>query len=480
MHKENLRKEILMVCMFVLIGCIITAFLGITLFYGNRMTATYASMADAAAEIKLEATSAHLWFEEILGGDRHESMDDVWRHIDAADWYATAMLEGGRNTEADYHPLTDTHMRQEIRQVKRKLKHFREVTEQRFNNREHSIAGSDIDQVYDKVFKGFLTQADAVETQLKRLIKQELRFFNLLIWMLIVLVIISVVMASMLFYTYHRKQNNHTAELQTANQRMYQVLDNLEEKVAERTHDLSRANEKLQELDRLKSIFISSMSHELRTPLNSIIDLTGRMLQNHAGELTHQPRDYLQRIEISGKHLVSLISDVIDVSRIEAGKVEAAPSSFKLHELLTETIDEIHIELARKGLALHTAFPNNIEMHTDRLRLHQCILNLLSNAIKFSERGEIRLSTRVDGPNIEIAVEDDGIGIDRLDMQRLFQPFEHLFQSNRKSINGAGLGLYLTKKLTTELLKGNISAESQAGVGSRFTLRIPLQLEIQG
>lgn len=480
MPKEKLHKDLLMISMFILSGCIITALLGTTLFYGNRMTATYASLADAAMEIKLEATSAHLWFEEILGGDHNESMDDVWRHIDAANWYATAMLEGGRNAEADYLPLTDEHMRREIRQVKRKLKHFRHVTEQRFDNLEHSIAGSEIDQEYDRVFKGFLNQADAVETRLKQLIKKELVFFNQLIWMLILLVIISVVMASLLFYRYHSKQENHAEELQAANQRMYRVLDNLEEKIVERTHDLSRANDKLQELDRLKSMFIASMSDELSTPLTSIIDFSGMILNNPAGELNQQQRDYLQQIELSTRHLLSLISNVIDISRIEAGTVEASPSAFKLHELLNEALDDVHAELEGKGLALHTSFPNNVEMHTDRLRLHQCILNLLSNAIKFSETGEVRLSTRVDGPSIEIAVEDDGVGIDRLDIQRLFQPFERLFQTNGKSYNGTGLGLYITKKLTTELLKGNISAESQAGVGSRFTLRIPMQLEIQG
>ncbi len=469
-----------MISMFVMIGCIIVALLGTTLFYGNRMTAGYAPLVDAAMRIKLEATTAHLWFEEILSGDSYESMDDVWLHIDAADWYANAMLDGGRNPEANYHPLTDEHMRREIKQVKRKLTRFRQVTEQRYNKPESSIAGTEIDQVYDKVFSEFLAQADSVKTQLQLLMNKELRFFTQMIWTLILLVIISVILASLLFYKYHRRQKNHAEELQTANHRMNLVLDNLEEKVAERTHELSLANAKLQQLDRLKSMFIASMSHELRTPLNSIIGFSGMILQDLAGEVNQEQRDYLQRIEKSGIHLLSLVNDVIDISRIEAGKMEAAPSSFKLHELLNEVIDDIHVELERKGLALHPALPDDIVMHTDRLRLYQCLINLLSNAIKYSETGEVRVATRIDGPSIEIAVEDDGIGIDRQDLPRLFQPFERMHQTRRKSINGTGLGLYLTKKITSEILQGNISAESQTGVGSRFTLRVPIQLETHG
>ncbi|MDJ0806961.1 MAG: HAMP domain-containing sensor histidine kinase [Gammaproteobacteria bacterium] len=476
MQRVKGSGTLLMVGLFILTGGFMTALLGTSLIYGNRMITTYGPLIDASMEIKLEITAAHLWFEEIISGDRHESMDDVRDHLDTADWYVTSMLEGGRNTHGKYRPLTDENMRQEIKQVKRKLSYFRQVTEQRFRNRASSIAGTDIDQVYDSVFNDLLEQADSVEHQLQQQIDYELAFFNYLIQGLILMVAIAVIAVSLLFFRYHRRQEQHSRELKTANQKMNQLLEHLEDEVSERTHELYKANKRLQELDHLKSMFIASMSHELSTPLNTIIDSSDLILQDQADPLSEQQQEHLKKIDKSGRYLLSMISDILEISKLEAGQLEAEPSTFKLHEMLNEAIEKVHAELEAKGLSLHASFPDNVEMLTDRRHLFQCVLNLLSNAIKYSDYGEVRLSTRVDGPSVEIAVEDDGRGIDRLDMQRLFQPFERILQRGEKGLYGSGLGLYLTKKLTSELLKGNISAESQVGIGSRFTLRVPLHL----
>jgi signal transduction histidine kinase len=477
MHKRQNRQDLLMIGAFVLTGCVITALLGVSLFYGNRMAATYAPLTNAAMEIKLQATSAHLWFEEIINGDQEESIDDVWRHLDTAEWYASAMLEGGQNATGTYRPLTDPLMRREIIQVKRKLERFRNITENRLKSSESSQSGTEIDQIYDRGYSDFIGQVDMVKSQLQLLMQQELGFFNRLSQIMIILVLLSVGMAGLLFHRYHRQQAQYRTRLAEANRKVNRSLNNLEEKVAERTRELARANSKLQELDRLKSMFVASMSHELQSPLTNIIDASRRVRREANGTLNAVQLDSLGQIEQSGGSLLSLVDEVIDISMIEAGLITANPSTFKLDELLNEAIESNRQQLEQKGLTLHSSFPDDLEIHTDRLRLYQCVINLLSNAIQFSESGEVRLSTRVDGPNLEIAVEDDGIGIEGSEMQRLFKPFERIHQVNGTQLPGQGLGLYLTKKLTAELLKGHVCAESQAGIGSRFTLRIPQQLE---
>ena len=475
MRQSNQFKNLVITGLIVLNGCIITTLLGTTLFYGNRMTATYAPLADAVMEIKLKITSGHLWVEEIFSGDPHHTMDEVRGYLDAANWYANAILEGGENATLKFQPLTDEGMRWKIKEVRRKLKQFRKVTEQRFEMGESAAAGSDIDQLYDLSFNDLLTQADSVETQLHLLMKNELDFFNGLMLILIFMVVISLVSLIILFNQYHRRETNHKQELEAVKQRMNQTLDHLQEEVSKRTWDLTRVNTNLKELDRLKSLFITSVSDELRTPINTITNASNQ-LRGLDSSLDEGQLGHLQRIEESGRKLLSLINGVIDIFKIEAGTLQAKPTPFELHDMVNETSDQLHLELEAKGLSLHTSLSRNVEMYTDRYRLAQCVLNLLRNAIKFSEEGEIRLSTRIDGPNLEIAVEDDGIGIDRMDLQRLFQPFERF--ANAEKHSGSGLGLYLTKKIATDLLHGDLSAESQVGVGSRFTLRIPMQLEI--
>ena len=239
---------------------------------------------------------------------------------------------------------------------------------------------------------------------------------------------------------------------------------------------LAEANDKLKDLDRLKSMFIASMSHELRTPLNSIIGFTGIILSERAGKLEPKQRDFLSRSYKSSKHLLALISDVIDISKIESGKVEAYPEQFSLNEVLAEVLDCASSH-RKEDVELKTTIPAGIEMYSDRKRVLQCILNLLSNALKYTEKRSVHLSvTEIDG-QIEIKVEDTGIGISEADMENLFQPFERFHTPLRISEAGTGLGLYLTRKLTTEVLAGSLHAESSLGKGSTFYLTLPKTLK---
>lgn len=254
----------------------------------------------------------------------------------------------------------------------------------------------------------------------------------------------------------------------------------LEELVRARTNALERqaqeleaANTKLRELDRLKSMFIASMSHELRTPLNSIIGFTGIILQGMAGEVNAEQRNQLTMVKESGAHLLSLVNDIIDISKIEAGNVEVSIEPFDLIKVVNEVVDSVSVALRTKGIALTVVAPNEMSIESDRRRVRQILINLVGNAIKFTDHGGVQITVCAtpEPGGIEIAVRDTGIGIAKEDMGKLFTAFTQIVTEGRPK-EGSGLGLYLSHKIAA-LLGGCISVQSELGVGSTFTVWLP-------
>ena len=299
------------------------------------------------------------------------------------------------------------------------------------------------------------------------------QYWHYLLLMLIAL-IASIVVIAMI-----AKLNRGLKEGKLRLEREVRYKDLAQRALKERSDELAEANEKLHELDKLKSMFIASMSHEFRTPLNSIIGFTGVMLQQMPGKINEKQQDFLTRIKLAGEHLLGLISDVIDISKIEADRIEAFPESFMLEELTTQATDEISVLAKKKGLQLSVDAPEGIEMFSDRRRLMQCLLNYLSNAVKFTERGTIVLKVVDLGERVEIAVEDTGIGIAQEDLPKLFEAFERLDTHLRVKAGGTGLGLYLTKRIVEGLLGGEVYVESTIEKGSVFGLRIPKRIAVE-
>jgi len=246
----------------------------------------------------------------------------------------------------------------------------------------------------------------------------------------------------------------------------------VEERLQHYAEELENANEKLKQLDQLKSMFIATMSHELRTPLNSIIGFTGIILQGLSGDLSDKQRDHLGRVYSSAKHLLSLITDIIDIAKIEAGRIDVLLEEVALTEVVAEAVDSVKPHLEKKGLGLRLDVPA-ITLRTDRKRLLQCVINYLSNAVKYTEQGDVQVIARESGDQVEILVRDTGVGVKPEDMPRLFEAFERMESKLKIKAGGTGLGLYLTKKLATEVLRGSVSAESRPGEGSVFRLNIP-------
>lgn len=244
----------------------------------------------------------------------------------------------------------------------------------------------------------------------------------------------------------------------------------LERRVSERTAELAVALERSEAADRLKSAFLATMSHELRTPLNSIIGFTGIILQGLAGPLNPEQRKQLEMVRNSARHLLALINDVLDISKIEAGQLVVTSESFDLRASIVKTMGIVKPLAEKKGLALEMKLTDDIGMiQSDPRRLEQILLNLLNNAIKFTVRGTVELTASASGTTIRIAVRDTGIGIKPEDLGKLFQPFRQVDSGLARQHEGTGLGLAICRRLAG-LLGGEVEAESTHGQGSVFTL----------
>ncbi len=224
-----------------------------------------------------------------------------------------------------------------------------------------------------------------------------------------------------------------------------------------------------------KSAFIANMSHELRTPLNSIIGFS--QLMETSDDLPEEYREIARNIKISGQHLLSLINDILDFAKVESEKIKIKPEKFKLNEIIDEL--KAIIKPIADSKSLELIFPENtdLKIYTDKKVLKQILLNLLSNAVKFTEEGFVRLEIKRENDKTLFIVEDTGIGIDKKNLDKIFEDFEQIENPLQKKYKGTGLGLALVKRLV-KLLKGKINAESGGvGKGSKFTVSIPNYLD---
>jgi signal transduction histidine kinase len=329
-------------------------------------------------------------------------------------------------------------------------------------------SGTDLLDTLDRYLEQFKNDPDSIYYKtLKKWVDEPAQFF-LPAWVKLLGLIIGIALIMSLAGSVLLKRavDIRTRQLRKVNREM-------EDRIKDRTAKLAAAMDQAKAADHLKSAFLATMSHELRTPLNSIIGFTGIMLQGLAGPLNEEQKKQLGMVQTSSRHLLALINDVLDISKIEAGQLTLSVSTFDLRASVEKTVQLVTPLAEKNGLDLSAEISKDVGMVTsDQRRLEQIILNLLNNAVKFTEKGEIRVTCRAIGAQYELAVSDTGIGIDPTEISHLFQPFHQIDTGLSRKREGTGLGLSICRKLIV-LMGGSIDVKSRFGRGSTFTVRFP-------
>jgi signal transduction histidine kinase len=267
-------------------------------------------------------------------------------------------------------------------------------------------------------------------------------------------------------------------------EQLKQASDELERKIQAATADIAQQNEllrrqaiELEQASVMKSQFLANMSHEFRTPLNAMLGYTSMLLQGVAGPLAPGAKRQLARIESNGRHLLTIINEILDISRIEAGRMPLQVSKFRIPELVAEVKAELEPIILRSKLSVVLDLPKDLQpIATDRQKVKQILLNLLSNALKFTHQGSVTIRARRYPRErlMDIMVIDSGIGIARADQDKIFEDFRQLDNSPTRAYGGTGLGLSICRRLA-QMLNGRLIVQSEVGTGSTFTLTLPTQ-----
>ncbi|MEO8909495.1 MAG: ATP-binding protein [Gemmatimonadaceae bacterium] len=282
----------------------------------------------------------------------------------------------------------------------------------------------------------------------------------------------------------------HDLTEQVENERLYDELktfsSQLEDRISAATADLAEQNTRLQwqsreleKANRLKSEFLASMSHELRTPINALIGYASLMLDRIYGDLTPRQEEGLNRIQGAAQHLLALINDILDLAKIEAGRMPLHLDDVTLADIVTEISQQIEPLVKKKSLLFNVDMPTRpLMLHTDRTKVKQILLNLLSNAVKFTHEGGISVTIAKDDEDLRFDVDDTGIGIKESDLDSMWEDFRQVDQSRTREFGGTGLGLSITRKLV-DALGGHVFAQSVFGKGSTFTVVLPIRSVIR-
>jgi signal transduction histidine kinase/ActR/RegA family two-component response regulator len=516
-------------CLTVLLVAATVGSMGYIFYSGSRMSTVHGPLADATMEIRLECANAHLWLEEIIGGDCGEKAERVWSHMDQAGRFLTAMLDGGLTAEGRFFALDHPEMRQEIEQAQALYDEFRALTAQRLDNMDASVAGSEMDQRYDRIFEELMVKLDRAETRLQRKIRKDLKNFRFLQAVLIVVCVCASVTLGAVFGRLLHRQIRDEQRVRAANQQLDAANQQLragEQQLKASNQQLRAANQQLTAADKqlkasnqqlraanqqltaaeqqlraanersshlaeqaqsaneAKSEFLANMSHEIRTPMNAIIGF-GEVLAEEP--LTEEQKHHVEIICESGEHLLKLIDDILDFSKIEAGKLDIEIVECSLEQLLAGVESLMRPAAGKKNLGFEVLQCGDLpaQIRTDPVRLRQCLINLTNNAIKFTNQGHVYLNISMEylgdqelrEPYIRFDVEDTGIGIPAEKQKQVFEEFIQVDGSHKRESDGAGLGLAITKKLVI-LLGGELTLSSEVGKGSVFTLLVPVGLDV--
>ena len=270
---------------------------------------------------------------------------------------------------------------------------------------------------------------------------------------------------------------------------LQQASAHLEMRVREATAELAHQNEllrrqalQLEQASAAKSQFLANVSHEFRTPLNAILGYSLMLIGGFYGQLSQEQQKTVQRIDANSKHLATLINDVLDIERIEAGRMPLQLSQFPLDDVIREVMEELQGVIAQAPASVHVTMPTEIpKLKSDRQKLKQILVNLLSNALKYTKEGRVDIIAESDPTHgrVRLKVKDSGVGIAPEDHTRIFEPFQQAKRVITRPQGGTGLGLAISRRLA-RMLGGDISLESALGAGSTFTVELPVRVRTRG
>jgi signal transduction histidine kinase len=256
------------------------------------------------------------------------------------------------------------------------------------------------------------------------------------------------------------------------NANLFQILH---EEIEKANEELKRAREVAEAATRAKSDFLASMSHELRTPMNSVIGFSEMILDGIYGEVPEEIRDVVEEIRNSGDHLLGLINDVLDISKIEAGRMELRLTENAVGDCIETVVSRMTSLAKEKGLELRTETEDGLPVGTfDLQRITQVLQNLVGNAIKFTKEGKVEIEVHTDNEHFVFCVSDTGVGIPESDLESIFSEFEQVDSSVTRETQGSGLGLAIAKRIV-DMHGGRLWVESEVGAGSTFRFTLPIK-----
>lgn len=529
LKSSSLRKKLLRIYLVIgIMSVVIVGSMGYSYHKCNRMVAVNSQLIDAANEIKVNVTMGHLWLEEIISGDRYESIEDVLGHLDKADRYAQVILGNEINGAGEYISLRDPQMRQEIAGVRSKLVDFRKITLERWNSKATSGVGSEIDQKYDEVFRDLFEQANTVEIHLQQLVKRDFRNFRIVQTVLIctclfIAVVVGVVLSR---FTYEQIQQEiklrganqqldasnqqllaSEQQLKAANQQLNagnqqllaseQQLKAANQQLNASNQQLNAANQQRERLmrtlklknDELQSVVYIS-SHDLRTPLVNIKGFSDLLVQHCEAmekliekgvtdedvkkEILSLIKDDisedLEYICTSTDRMEQLIEGLLRVSRI--GTSELDFKTVDMDNLISGIIDTL--KYRTQDVEAEIVFDRLPDCTGDEDQITQVFTNLIDNALKYldpNQKGAIRLTVETKEDRHIYCVEDNGIGINEAYHDKIFEIYHRL--DPKSSAKGEGLGLTIVQRII-DRHNGDIWLESEPGKGSKFYVSLPI------